>query len=130
MEENIPEDRLLTHYVYGGGEEYRFKQEIVLGIGGVSVFQALGLRVRAYHMNEGHSAFLAIELSQQYKRHRKQITSSECSFHIAPIKDVCIFTTHTPIESAHDRFDYELVNQILDGAVNISDLKLLAGPDH
>jgi starch phosphorylase len=129
VEENIPEDRLLTHHLYGEGEQYRLKQEIILGIGGVRVLQALGLRVRAYHMNEGHSAFLGIELSHQYKRHRKQITSSECSFHIAPIKDVCIFTTHTPIEAAHDRFDYELVTQILDDAINIGDLRLLAGAE-
>jgi starch phosphorylase len=129
VEENLAEDRRITHHLYGGDESYRLKQEIVLGIGGVRILQALGLRVRAYHMNEGHSALLAIELSRQYERHRKQITPSGCSFHIAPIRDVCIFTTHTPVEAAHDRFDYKLVKRLLGHSVNQSDLKLLAGAD-
>jgi alpha-glucan phosphorylase-like protein len=58
LDENHPDDREITHYLYGGDDAYRFKQEIVLGIGGVRLLQALGFRILQYHMNEGHSALL------------------------------------------------------------------------
>src|SRR3989344_1591863 len=62
LDENRREDREITHYLYGGDETYRFKQEIVLGIGGMWLLQALGFKIRHYHMNEGHSALLGLEL--------------------------------------------------------------------
>ena len=62
MEENTQQDRELTHYLYGDGQSYRLKQEIILGIGGVLMLQALGFSVRQYHLNEGHSALLVLEL--------------------------------------------------------------------
>ncbi|MFQ5487257.1 MAG: alpha-glucan family phosphorylase, partial [Gammaproteobacteria bacterium] len=66
LPENDARDREITHYLYGGDERYRLKQEIVLGIGGTHMLQALGFDVRQYHMNEGHSAFLALELLQRF----------------------------------------------------------------
>ena len=59
---NTPEDREITFYLYGGNEKYRLKQEAILGFGGVRMLEALGFRVRKYHMNEGHSSLLAVEL--------------------------------------------------------------------
>lgn len=66
LDENQREDREITHYLYGGDEAYQFKQEIVLGIGGVRLLQALGFTIRQYHMNEGHSALLGLELLRRY----------------------------------------------------------------
>ena len=66
LEENRREDREITHYLYGGDETYRLKQEIVLGIGGVRLLQALGFKIRQYHMNEGHSALLGLDCWRLY----------------------------------------------------------------
>ncbi|MFA6922465.1 MAG: alpha-glucan family phosphorylase, partial [Gallionella sp.] len=66
LDENAPEDREITHYLYGGDNVYRLKQEIVLGIGGARLLQALGFAVRHYHMNEGHSALLCLELMRRF----------------------------------------------------------------
>ena len=60
---NEQQDREITYYLYGGDERYRLKQEAILGFGGVRMLDALGFRVRKYHMNEGHSSFLAVELT-------------------------------------------------------------------
>ncbi|RQD91880.1 alpha-glucan family phosphorylase, partial [Methanosalsum natronophilum] len=62
IDENLPVDREITHYLYGGDQVYRLKQEIVLGMGGTKMLEALGFSVRKYHMNEGHSGLLTIEL--------------------------------------------------------------------
>jgi len=60
------EDREISFYLYGGNEKYRLKQEIILGFGGVRMLDALGFRIRKYHMNEGHSALLTLELLGQF----------------------------------------------------------------
>ncbi|HET9664424.1 MAG TPA: DUF3417 domain-containing protein, partial [Burkholderiales bacterium] len=67
LPENDKTDREITHFLYGGDRAYRLKQEIVLGIGGVRMLIALGLQVRNYHMNEGHSALLAVELMRRFE---------------------------------------------------------------
>lgn len=77
LPENCPEDREITHYLYGGDEAYRLKQEIVLGIGGVRMLHALGFRISLYHMNEGHSALLGLELLQQNVRPREDLRAGE-----------------------------------------------------
>jgi starch phosphorylase len=66
LDENAQEDRGITHYLYGGDERYRLKQEAMLGFGGVRMLQALGFRIRQYHMDEGHSAMLGLELLRRY----------------------------------------------------------------
>lgn len=97
VEGNSWDDRRITDFLYGGDHTYRLKQEIVLGIGGVRMLEALGFKVRKYHMNEGHSSLLALEL---LKRNGKDP---------AKVKELCIFTTHTPVEAGHDKFDYGLL---------------------
>ncbi|HHH35901.1 MAG TPA: alpha-glucan family phosphorylase [Gammaproteobacteria bacterium] len=127
LPENHPEDREITHYLYGGDDRYRMKQEIVLGIGGTHMLQALGFDVRQYHMNEGHSAFLALELLQRFAYPPEDVRPGESPYDIPRVREMCIFTTHTPVEAGHDRFSYEMWQQVEDGFVDLPTLKRLAG---
>lgn len=129
IEENHDEDRQITHYVYGGDEAYRLKQEIVLGIGGIRMLQALGFKVRQYHMNEGHSALLAIELLRRYAYPQEDLRSGESPYDFPEVRELCNFTTHTPVEAGHDRFSYDLVWRILGEKIDMPTLKHLAGED-
>lgn len=117
VEENTPEDREITSYLYGGDQKYRIKQEIVLGIGGVRMLDALGFNVRKYHINEGHASFLALELLQKHGMIPEKV------------RDLCVFTTHTPVESGHDKFSYDLVKDVLDGTTDMNVLKTYGGVD-
>ncbi len=117
LEANNPEDREITSFLYGGDERYRLKQEIVLGIGGVRILDALGLGVRKYHMNEGHSSLLALELLQKNGMDTDKVRS------------LCVFTTHTPIDAGHDKFSYDLVREVLGDHVPPDVLKKLGGQD-
>ncbi|MCJ7422838.1 alpha-glucan family phosphorylase [Candidatus Bathyarchaeota archaeon] len=117
LEGNNPEDREITSFLYGGDERYRLKQEIVLGIGGVKILDALGLRVRKYHMNEGHSSLLALELLQKN------------GMDIEKVRNLCVFTTHTPVEAGHDKFSYDLVREVLGDTVPLDVLKKLGGQE-
>lgn len=110
LPENSEWDRTLTDHLYGGEAHYRFAQEIVLGMGGVEMLQALGYRsIRRYHMNEGHASLLALELLiQRAQNHgRRDITHED----VEAVQNLCVFTTHTPVESGHDRFPLSLVGQ-------------------
>ncbi len=127
LPENDPEDREITHYLYGGDTRYRLKQEVVLGIGGSRLLQALGFDVRRYHMNEGHSAFLALELLLRHAYPPEDVRPGESPYDIPRVREQCIFTTHTPVEAGHDRFSYELWQQVMDGFVDLATLKRLAG---
>jgi starch phosphorylase len=92
-------DRSLTHFLYGGDDHYRLCQEAVLGIGGVRMLRALGYdRLERFHMNEGHSSLLAIELltEQAQTAGRGALTSDD----IAAVRQKCVFTTHTPVHAA------------------------------
>lgn len=113
LEENHPEDRGLTHYLYGGDSLYRLKQEALLGIGGVRMLQALGFGIRQYHMNEGHSALLALELARRHAYAPRDIRPGEAMFDLPAVRELCNFTTHTPVEAGHDRFPYALVERVL-----------------
>ncbi|MGD6809890.1 MAG: alpha-glucan family phosphorylase [Candidatus Bathyarchaeia archaeon] len=117
IEGNTPEDREITSYLYGGDQKYRVKQEIVLGIGGVRMLDALGFNVRKYHINEGHASFLALELLQKNAMNPEKV------------RELCVFTTHTPVESGHDKFSYDLVKEVLDGTTDMNVLKTYGGPD-
>ncbi len=125
--ENAPEDRKITNVLYGGDNSYRFKQEAVLGIGGMRMLGALGFETHTYHLNEGHSALLALELLRRHRRPEETVGPGECNFDIGRVKERCVFTTHTPVESGHDQFSYPLVEKVLDDYFDISELKLLAG---
>lgn len=129
LNENTPEDRELTHYLYGGNATYRLKQEIVLGIGGVRLLQALGFTIVHYHMNEGHSALLGVELLHRYAHPLDDLREGEPHYDIPRVREMCSFTTHTPVEAGHDRFDYGLVNQVFDSTFDISTIRQLAGND-
>ncbi|CAG0979041.1 glycogen phosphorylase [Methylophilaceae bacterium] len=129
LDENQPGDREITHYLYGGDETYRLKQEIVLGIGGVRLLQALGFTVRHYHMNEGHSALLGLELLRRYAYPAEDVRQGESPYDVPRVRDLCSFTTHTPIEAGHDRFPYDLVRRVLDNGFDIETIKRLAGED-
>ena len=105
--ENTEENRNTTLTLYGGDQEMRIKQEMVLGIGGVTLLKEIGLDPTVYHMNEGHSSFLVLELIKNIMNEKK------VSFQIA--KDIVtartVFTTHTPVPAGNDIFPIELVEK-------------------
>ena len=103
------EDRNLTDYLYGGGNELRIRQEIMLGIGGYRALQKLGLKPEVFHLNEGHSAFLTLDRTRQLMQ-RHQLSFEEARSAAAAS---IVFTTHTPVEAGHDRFPPELMDQYL-----------------
>ena len=109
--ENKEEYRGITLKLYGGDQEMRIRQEMVLDIGGVKVLQELGINPKVYHMNEGHSSFLVLEAIKQ------TIKQKQVSFDIA--KDIVtartVFTTHTPVPAGNDIFPIELVEKYFDG---------------
>lgn len=129
LEENTPEDQELTHYLYGGGKDYRLKQEIVLGIGGVRILQALGFNIHTYHLNEGHSALLALELLWRTGKSNHNSNGEGPTYDVSRVKDLCIFTTHTPVEAGIDQFDYTLLNRLLGDYVDMEVVKKLAGEE-
>lgn len=117
LEENDAQDREITKYLYGGDGAMRLKQEIVLGIGGIRMLRALGYEdVGTYHMNEGHAAFLTLELLK------------ERDFSNDAVKKSCAFTTHTPVPAGHDVFDYDLAWKVV-GDMLPWHIKELAGQD-
>ncbi|TCS72651.1 starch phosphorylase [Sulfuritortus calidifontis] len=126
---NHHQDRDITHYLYGGDEAYRIKQEMVLGVGGVAMLQALGFRVIGYHMNEGHSAFLTLALLRRYAYAPEELRPGESRYDVPRVRDLCVFTTHTPIEAGHDKFAYDRVQQIYGDLLDLATIKLLAGQD-
>ena len=100
---NGPWDRTLTDTLYGGDNHYRICQEVLLGIGGVSLLRNLGLNLLvSYHMNEGHSAFLALALLEEQLRLRNSVAPGEED--IRAVRRQCIFTTHTPVPAGVDQF--------------------------
>jgi starch phosphorylase len=127
--ENLPEDRHITDALYGGGDDVRLKQEAVLGIGGVRSLQALGFNIRTYHLNEGHASLLALDLLRRHPRPVDQVKPGALAFDVAPVRGACVFTTHTPVEAGHDRFDYALFERVLPGYIDLEQLRLLAGSD-
>ena len=112
LPENSEEHRVLTDRLYGGDDRYRLSQEVLLGVGGVRMLQALGYDgLRTFHMNEGHSALLTLELltGSACRRGRSEPSVED----IAHVKDHCVFTTHTPVKAGHDRFELSLVEELL-----------------
>ena len=103
--ENEPHSRDLTLRVYGGDHTTRIMQEVLLGVGGVRLLRALGLEPSTFHMNEGHAAFLTLELMRE-----KIATGKTFEKAFDATRQECHFTTHTPVEAGHDRFSSDLVN--------------------
>jgi len=129
LEENHPEDRNITHSLYGDDGANRLKQEAVLGIGGVRLLQALGFEIRQYHMNEGHSALLGLELLRRHAHRPEELRPGESPYDVPLVRGLCCFTTHTPVEAGHDRFDYGLVQWVLDDFIPLAVVKQLGGED-
>jgi len=117
VEGNSAKDREITDFLYGGDDRYRLKQEIVLGIGGTKMLKAQDFRIGNYHMNEGHSSLLTLELLK------------ENEMDVERVRNLCIFTTHTPVESAFDKFSYDLVRELLDEEFPLDVLKEYSGKD-
>ncbi|GMU22702.1 MAG: hypothetical protein AMXMBFR13_27870 [Phycisphaerae bacterium] len=108
FEENDPEARELTSWLYGGDERYRLAQEIILGIGGIRVLRALGYgELERFHMNEGHAALLGLELLRESRK------EPNAGWGFDRVRARCVFTTHTPVPAGHDQFSYELVGRVL-----------------
>jgi starch phosphorylase len=107
ISENPPEDRMITARLYGGDEEMRISQEILLGMGGVRALRAMGLDAQAWHMNEGHSVFLALERIRQLVQERK-LTFYEA---LEAVAANTIFTTHTPVPAGNDAFPLHFVEK-------------------
>jgi starch phosphorylase len=118
IEGNNPADREITDSLYGGDKKYRLKQEIVLGIGGVKLLKELSFSIRKYHMNDGHSALLTFELLKENNLNSEKV------------QNLCVFTTHTPIEAAFDQFSYELAEEVLSKEYMMSSMKQFAGSDN
>jgi starch phosphorylase len=118
---NDPYDRALTDCLYGGDDRYRLCQEAILGIGGVRMLKALGYRdIVRFHMNEGHSALLGLELfDEELSR-----TPSDRSRAVERTKGRCVFTTHTPVPAGHDQFSLDLAERVL-GAEPLNALREL-----
>lgn len=105
--ENSEGDRLITAQLYGGDEEMRIQQEIVLGIGGVHALHAMGVKPAMYHLNEGHAAFLSLELI------RRQVENYKLDFYSAlqVVAAGNVFTTHTPVPAGNDAFPFSLIHK-------------------
>jgi glycogen phosphorylase len=147
LTENCAEDREITRHLYGGDDTYRLKQEMVLGMGGVRVLHALGFEISAYHMNEGHAALLSVELLRRNAYAPENLRPGELPYDLPRVRELCRFTTHTPVDAGHDRFSYDLVTRLFAsreygnhgsnshvpdgerGPVDFATLKGLAGQD-
>jgi starch phosphorylase len=114
---NMREDREITSFLYGGDDRYRLKQEIVLGIGGARILEVLGFNIRKYHMNEGHSSLLLLELLKRNEMDPNRV------------RDLCVFTTHTPVAAAFDKFSYDLIQELVGDDVPLEILKKYGGQD-
>jgi starch phosphorylase len=124
LPENHPEDRQLTGQLYGGNHRYRLQQEMVLGIGGSRMLQAVGVQPDKYHLNEGHAAFAPLELLACRLAAGDRVDDA-----IKAVQAHCVFTTHTPVPAGHDQFDYELAAESLGDFVAPALLRKLAGAE-
>jgi len=147
LTENCAEDREITRSLYGGDDAYRLKQEMVLGMGGVRVLHALGFEINTYHMNEGHAALLGVELLRRHAYAPENLRPGELPYDLPRVRELCRFTTHTPVDAGHDRFSYDLVTRLFNsseygnhglssqgilgerGPIDFAMLKRLAGQD-
>jgi starch phosphorylase len=111
LPENSPWDRRLTDSLYGGDLHYRLCQEVILGVGGFELLRKMGHSVHTYHMNEGHSALLALQLLERTVGDR--FGSDLKDVDIELVRQRCVFTTHTPVPAGHDKFGWDTVVQVL-----------------
>src|SRR3981189_1917623 len=105
ISENVETDRWVTGHLYGGDRETRIVQEMLLGIGGVRLLRKLGIDPHVLPFNEGHSAFLTLELTHELIQSERQSFAEAASI----VREHCVFTTHTPVAAGNDEFDSSLV---------------------
>ena len=110
---NAPSDRDITRRLYGGDESTRVRQEMILGIGGVRALRALGLAPAAWHLNEGHAAFLILELMREHMAKGLPLEAA-----IEATAAACVFTTHTPVAAGHDAFGHGLILEHFQDFIN------------
>ena len=108
LPENSPEDRAITARLYAPGQEMRIQQEMLLGIGGVRVLRAAGIEPAVWHMNEGHSAFQALERIRELVEQKLPFAAA-----LEAAAAGGLFTTHTPVPAGHDAFPLELMDRYL-----------------
>ena len=111
VEGNDPWDRTLTDHLYGGDTYYRLCQETILGLGGIHLLHALGVRPEVCHMNEGHAALLAIGLLEEHLQNTPLREATEEDVKV--VQQQCVFTTHTPVPAGHDQFGVDQMYTVL-----------------
>jgi glycogen phosphorylase len=111
LPENAPWDRELSARLYGGNQETRIQQEIVLGLGGVRALHAVGVDPTVWHLNEGHAAFVVLQRVRELIEHGRPFDDA-----VAEVQRTTVFTTHTPVAAGHDAFPFHLVEHYLSGA--------------
>jgi glycogen phosphorylase/synthase len=109
FEKNIPDDRVVSHQLYGGDRENRLKQELLLGVGGIRALEVLGIEPDLYHSNEGHSAFNGLERIRHLMLD-KQLTFAEAR---EIVRVSTLFTTHTPVPAGHDHFEEDMLRKYM-----------------
>ncbi len=130
VEGNAPEDRRILCRLYGGDQRTRIAQEVVLGIGGVRLLRALGVRPTSWHMNEGHSAFMALERCREYVAQGRSFAEAR-----ELVASNTLFTVHTPVAAGNDAFGFDLIRQAFDGywdelGISAKEFEDLARADH
>jgi starch phosphorylase len=108
LEDNPPWDRELSSRLYGGDQEFRLRQEILLGIGGVCLLRALGVAPAVWHANEGHSAFMMVERVRELVEAGRRFEEA-----VDEVRGSTVFTTHTPVAAGHDAFPFPLIDKYL-----------------
>ncbi|MEQ1606893.1 MAG: alpha-glucan family phosphorylase [Pyrinomonadaceae bacterium] len=110
LDTNVPQnaniDRLITGHLYGGDTETRIVQEKILGIGGVRLLRALGVNPAVHHLNEGHAAFSTLELAREFIKANPEKDFADAA---AAVREMCVFTTHTPVAAGNDAFAPDLL---------------------
>jgi starch phosphorylase len=131
LDTNIPHnagvDRLITGHLYGGDSETRIVQEKVMGIGGVRLLRKLGIHPAVFHLNEGHSAFLTLELAREHLSTNQDATFQDAG---SAVREKCVFTTHTPVAAGNDVFSPKSLRDCFDGnfiaALKLTESEFLA----
>ena len=112
LEDNSPGEQSLTDSLYGGNSYHRLCQEVVLGMGGIAMLDALGFKnIDTFHMNEGHAAFLTLALLEQQTNGGGLPAATD--WDREAVRQRCVFTTHTPVPAGHDQFSFDLVSRVL-----------------
>ena len=110
FEGNSDEDRFVTHHLYGGDNENRLKQEMLLGLGGIRALKKLGIETEIYHCNEGHAAMIGLErLSDLISKYNLKYSEAK-----EVIRASTLFTTHTPVPAGHDSFHVDMFKRYME----------------